>query len=260
MIGDIVGGAGLEAVTATLPALKLAHEPDFIIANGENLANGRGITADGARRLFRAGIDVVTLGNHAWQRPEVSSYMDREPRLLRPANYPSGAPGSGSGWFIAANGATVFVANLLGRALMDPVDDPFRMADDLLKQSRDRGAAVACIDFHAETTSEKQAFGLYVDGRATLVAGTHTHVQTADERVLPEGTAYITDVGMSGPQNSVIGMKPEPIIERFLTQRPQRFEVASGPCQVSAALVNASRETGLAASISRIIVKDIEID
>jgi len=260
MIGDIVGSPGMDALASALPAMRLDYEPDFVIANGENQAGGRGIAPEGARRLLHLGVDVITSGNHAWKRSEIGAYMEREPRLLRPANYPPGAPGAGSGYFIASNGATVFVANFIGRALMEPLEDPFRMADTLLGEARVRNTVVTCIDFHAETTSEKQAFGLYVDGRASMVVGTHTHVQTADERVLPGGTAYITDVGMCGPQNSVIGMNPRTIITRFLTQRPQRFDVAEGPCMVSAVLVTVSRETGFATSIERLSKRDIEVD
>ncbi len=260
MIGDIFANSGLEAVLATLPDLRLEYDPDFLIANGENAAQGRGIVPDQARRLFRAGIDVITLGNHAWHKSEIVGFLDREARILRPANFPDGTPGRGSGVFVAANGAQVCVGNVLGRALMDPADDPFRAGDAILAEGRAKGATVAVIDFHAETTSEKRAFAQYVDGRATLVAGTHTHVQTADEHILPKGTAFITDIGMSGPQNSVIGNDIDSVVARFVTRRPQRFEVATGPCQVNAIVVDVDRSSGKATRIQRIALRDIPVD
>lgn len=260
MIGDIVGKAGLEAFLVTLPSLRAAHDPDFLIVNGENAASGRGIAPDQARRLFQAGVDVITLGNHTWHKSEIIGYIDREPRLLRPANYPEGTPGRGWGMFEVANGSTVCVANLLGRALMDPVDDPFRAGDAVLAEARRAGVATVCFDFHAEATSEKQAFASYVDGRASIVAGTHTHVQTADNRVLAKGTAFITDIGMTGPQDSVIGMNTETIINRFLTHRPQRFELATGPCKLSGIVVDVASDTGRASRIERIAISDIPVD
>ncbi len=260
MIGDIFANTGLEAFLTTLPALRLEHEPDFLIVNGENAAQGRGIAPEQARRLLHAGVDVITLGNHTWHKSEIVGYLDREPRILRPANYPEGTPGRGSGVFMASNGAMVCVGNLLGRALMDPADDPFRAGDAILADGRAKGASIACIDFHAEATSEKRAFAQYVDGRATLVAGTHTHVQTPDNRILPKGTAFITDVGMTGPQDSVIGNNVETVLARFLTHRPQRFEVATGPCQLNGIVVDVARDTGKASRIERIFVRDIQVD
>lgn len=260
MLGDIVGAAGLSAVLHVMPALRLEYEPDFVIVNGENIAGGRGITGEAARRLLHNGVDVITMGNHTWHKADVIPLMEKEPRVLRPANYPPGTPGSGSGTYLAANGAAVFVANILGRALMDPIDDPFRAAGVLIEEARAKNASIICVDVHAETTSEKQALGLYLDGRATLVAGTHTHVQTADERILPQGTAYITDLGMCGPQDSVIGMKPETVLARFTSLRPQRFDIAEGPCQINGILVTVARETGRATAIERILRRDIEVD
>jgi len=260
MIGDIVGAAGLDAFLATMPSLRIEHDPDFVIVNGENAASGRGIAPDQARRLYQAGVDVITLGNHAWHKSDVVGYIDREPRLLRPANYPEGTPGRGYGIYIASNGASVCVANLLGRAMMDPVDDPFRAGDAILADAKIRGAAICCFDFHAETTSEKQAFANYVDGRASVVAGTHTHVQTADNRVLARGTAFITDLGMTGPQDSILGMNSANVIARFMTHRPQRFEVAGGPCRLNGAVIEIDRQTGRAIKIDRIALSDIPVD
>lgn len=259
LIGDVVGKAGLDALASALPGLILEREPDFIIANGENAAAGKGIDAVSARRMLECGVDVITLGNHAWNRPDILPVLEREPRILRPANFPPGAPGRGSDVFTASNGAQIGVANIMGRVLMEPIDDPFRAADQIIADFRSRSATVSCIDFHAEATSEKQAFGYYVDGRVSVVAGTHTHVQTADEQVLEHGTAYITDLGMTGPQISVIGMNPQTIVERFLTQRPQRFDVAEGACVLGGVVVTVNRETGKASAIERIQLRNLGI-
>ena len=257
LIGDVVGKPGLDALLTVLPDLMHIHQPDFVIANGENVAAGKGINSDSARQILDSGVDVITLGNHTWQRPEILPLLDREPRLLRPANYPPGAPGQGHGTYTAANGVVVGVANLLGRALMDPMDDPFRAANAIIDDFKGRETRVTCFDFHAETTSEKIAFGLYVDGRATVVVGTHTHVQTADEQILEQGTAYITDMGMTGPQRGVIGMDAHAVIERFLTQRPVRFEVADGPAMLCGVCVTADSKTGKPSAIERILIRDI---
>jgi len=260
LIGDVFGKSGLDALLATMPGLIIQFEPAFIVVNAENVAAGKGINVESAKRILDMGANVITLGNHAWNRPEIVPFMEREPRILRPANYPPGSPGQGHGVFTASNGAPVGVANLMGRALMDPIDDPFRAADKIIDDFRGRGATVTCIDFHAEATSEKQAFGLYVDGRVSAVVGTHTHVQTADERILENGTAYITDLGMTGPQNSVIGVDAVAVIERFKSQRPQRYDVAGGPCMVNGVVVTVSRETGHASAIERINMRDIGDD
>ncbi len=236
MLGDIVGKCGREAVQTMLPTLHDLYSPDFVIVNGENAAAGLGITPDISRRLLDAGVDVITLGNHTWSKRDVVEYLDREPRLLRPANYPAGTPGKGCGVFCSRTGtARVGVANLMGRAFMAPLDDPFRMADTLLESFRGQ-TKISLFDFHAEATSEKTAFGNYLDGRASVVVGTHTHVQTADERILPRGTAYITDVGMVGPQDSVLGMNAYESVQRFITQMPHRLEVAEVPSSFAASL------------------------
>ena len=260
LIGDVVGRPGLDALAAALPGLVIQYEPAFIIVNGENVAAGKGINTESARRMFDLGVDVITLGNHAWNRPEIISYMEREPRILRPANYPQGAPGQGHGVYTASNGAAIGVANVMGRALMDPIDDPFRAVDAIIDDFRARNANVSCIDFHAEATSEKQAFGHYVDGRISVVAGTHTHVQTADERILENGTGYITDIGMTGPQNSVIGVDSRQVIERFLTLRPMRYEVADGPCMLNGVAVTLNRQSGRATAIERIALRNLGED
>jgi metallophosphoesterase (TIGR00282 family) len=256
MLGDIVGKPGRDVAVTMLPTLYDMYSPDFCIANGENSAAGLGITPDIADELLESGVDVITLGNHTWNKKDIIPYLDEEPRILRPANYPPGTPGIGYGIFTARNGVKVGVANIMGRTFMEPLDDPFRMADTILEKFRGQ-ASVSFFDFHAEATSEKMAFGLYLDGRASVVVGTHTHVQTADERLLPRKTAYITDVGMVGPQESVLGMDPEIVVQKFRTQMPQRFHVAEGPVTLCGVTVDVSSETGRAESIQRIQIRDI---
>lgn len=258
MLGDIVGKIGCDGLIAALPKLREAYAPDIIIANGENAASGLGITGSIARRLFSAGVSVITLGNHTWHREEVMPYLDQEPRLLRPANFPKPAPGRGVGVFSAQDGGRIGVASLLGRIHLDAVEDPFRMADEILTAWDREGVKVTFFDFHAEATSEKQAFGYHVDGRASVVVGTHTHVQTADEKLLPAGTAYITDIGMTGPQHSVIGMEPTNVIKRFMTQRPHRFETGGGGAMVNGILAEVDTASGRAITIERIRLLDID--
>ena len=209
---------------------------DLVIANGENAASGFGITPRLAEELLGLGIDVLTGGNHSWDRKEILEYMPHEPRLLRPANFPEGNPGSGVFTGMAKNGVRYAVINLQGRVFLPAIDDPFRKADELLK-TVPADTAFVLVDMHAETTSEKIAMGWYLDGRVTAVVGTHTHVATADERVLPEGTAYITDVGMTGPHDGVIGMDRKGVIKKFLDGLPARFEVAQGDIQMNAVLI-----------------------
>ena len=257
MLGDIVGKVGSDGLISALPALRDQYQPDLIIANGENAANGLGITVSIARRLLVAGVHVITLGNHTWHREEIIPYLDQEPRLLRPANFPAPAPGRGSGVYSAQDGTQVGVASLLGRVRLDPVEDPFRMADQILQSWKSQDVRVGFFDFHAEATSEKQAFGYYLDGRASVVVGTHTHVQTADEKLLPGGTAYITDVGMTGPQYSVIGMEPGNVIKRFITQRPHRFETGGGGAMVNGIVAEVDPSTGRASSIQRIRMENL---
>jgi metallophosphoesterase (TIGR00282 family) len=235
-IGDIVGSPGREIVRERLADLVSQKGIDLVIANGENSASGFGITPKIVEELLKSGIEVISGGNHSWDRREIMEFMPYEPRLLRPANFPDGSPGSGLYLGTAKNGVKYAVINLQGRVFLPAIDDPFRKADELLA-ALFAEVAVVLVDIHAETTSEKIAMGWYLDGRATAVVGTHTHVATADERVLPEGTAYITDVGMTGPHAGVIGMDRAAIIKKFLNALPTRFEVAQGEVQMNAVVI-----------------------
>lgn len=247
MIGDVIGKPGREAVRAVLPDLKGEKSIDFVICNGENTAGGFGITADTASELLESGVDVLTSGNHIWDKKEIIPYMDEGLPLIRPANYPD-APGRG---YLHHGGVTV--VNLMGRVFMASLDCPFRTADALLEQLNEEGESkVIIVDFHAEATSEKQALGWYLDGRVSGVFGTHTHVGTVDARILPKGTAYLTDVGMTGPMDSVIGSDKDAVLKRFLTSLPHRLPVATGPCVLNAVLVDVDEETGKASSIERV--------
>jgi 2',3'-cyclic-nucleotide 2'-phosphodiesterase len=235
-IGDIVGSPGRQIVHDRLGDIVSQRQIDLVIANGENAASGFGITPRLADELLGMGVDVLTGGNHSWDRKEIFDYMPHQPRLLRPGNFPEGTPGFGSFVGTAKDGVKYAVLNLQGRVFLAPIDDPFRKADaELAKLPAD--VDVILVDLHAETTSEKVAMGWYLDGRVTAVVGTHTHVTTADEHVLPQGTAYITDVGMTGPHGGVIGMDREAIIKRFLDCLPARFEVASGDVQMNCVLI-----------------------
>lgn len=251
-IGDIVGKPGREAVLTLVPQLRDELRPDMVIANAENVAGGWGITPPIARMLLTGGVDVITLGNHTWAKEAGYDVIDGEPRVLRPMNYPPGAPGRGYGLFKTPGGCLVGVANINGRVFMEPLDDPFRAADEFVAQVSGQ-TRVLFIDFHAETTSEKVAFGYHCDGRVSAVTGTHTHIPTADERVLPGGTAYITDVGMCGPEPSVIGMDVQTVLERFRTQMPHRFKVAeTGDAVLRAVIIDVDEATGRARSIARL--------
>lgn len=251
-VGDIVGKPGREAALTLVPILRAEYALDLVIANAENVAGGWGITADLTRLLLARGmIDVITMGNHTWARPDSIEVFEEEARVLRPANYPPGAPGRGCGLFKTPRGALVGVANINGRTFMEPLDDPFRAADEIIARMRPQ-TPVLFIDFHAETTSEKMAFGWHCDGRVSVVVGTHTHVQTADERVLPGGTAFITDAGMCGPEHSVIGMDIEAVLAKFRTQMPHRFKVAEGRANLCGVVIDVDEETGRARHIERI--------
>jgi len=230
-LGDIVGSPGRRAVEEVLDRLVDRHFIDLVVGNGENASGGIGITPPVADQLLNMGIDLLTSGNHIWKHRDILPYLEETDRLLRPANYPPGTPGRGYTVLETAIGEKAAVINLEGRVFMNPLECPFRTVDQVLAQIPPE-VKVILVDVHAEATSEKLAMGWYLDGRVSAVLGTHTHVQTADERMLPQGTAYITDVGMTGPINSVIGMKTEVILERFLTQRPQPFKVASHNIQV----------------------------
>jgi metallophosphoesterase (TIGR00282 family) len=247
-LGDVVGRAGRKAVTETLPRLRRRYRLDFVVVNGENAAGGFGITEPILGELLAAGADVVTLGNHAFDQKDALVFIERQPRLIRPINFPPGTPGRGSGLFKAANGADVLIINALGRVFMTELDCPFRAIDrevSACRLKRDTDAVV--IDFHAEATSEKQALGHFLDGRVSCVVGTHTHAPTADEHVLPAGTGYISDVGMCGDYNSVLGMDPQEPVSRFLTRIPrERFEPAMGPVTISGLAVDIDDATGLA--------------
>lgn len=253
-VGDIMGSAGRRAVKAELEALVDVERVDFVIANVENAAGGFGVTAPVLAELEELPIDVFTTGNHVWDKKEGVPLLDAHPALLRPANYPDGNPGRG--WCVedTAAGVPVAVVNLQGQALMAPIDNPFRVADRVLDEIRSAhpSVAVVVVDMHAEATSEKQAMGWYLDGRVTAVLGTHTHVPTADERLLPEGTAYQTDVGMTGPYDSIIGMRPEKVLERFLLNTPRPFEPAKRNVQLRGALIDADESTGRAIAIRRV--------
>ncbi len=235
-IGDIVGSPGRQIVRDRLADIVAQRQIDLVIANGENSASGFGITPRLADELLEMGIDVLTGGNHSWDRKEILEYLPHQPRLLRPANFPDGAPGTGIYLGTTKTGVKYAVLNLQGRVFLTPIDDPFRKADaELAKLPPD--LAFVLVDLHAETTSEKLAMGWYLDGRVTAVVGTHTHVATADEHVLPQGTAFITDVGMTGPHGGVIGMDRDGIIKRFLDGLPARFEVASVDVQMNCVLI-----------------------
>jgi 2',3'-cyclic-nucleotide 2'-phosphodiesterase len=250
-LGDIVGKPGREAVVELLPELREEFAPELVIVNAENAAAGRGVTAPIVQTLLTNGVDVITTGNHVWARADELEFLDTEPRILRPANYPPGSPGRGWGLFRTTQGTLIGVANLIGRALMEPVDDPFRAADEILTRIAQQTPLIF-VDFHAETTSEKTAFGWHCAGRASAVVGTHTHVQTADERLLPGGTAYITDVGMCGPENSVIGMEVQGALTRFRTQLPHHLRVAEGGATLCGVVVDLDDKTGRAQGIQRL--------
>lgn len=250
-IGDVVGRPGRELVRKGLTALVDHHGADLVIANVENAAAGFGITKDIGDAFLGWGVDVMTSGNHIWDKKEALDYIAGERRLLRPANYPAGAPGRGSYLAQTRDGRAVGVVNVMGRVFMTPIDDPFQIVLREIDALRGR-TKVIVVDFHAEATSEKIAMGWHLDGRATLVVGTHTHVQTADDRVLPNGTAYLTDAGMTGPHDSIIGMETEPSLARFLTAMPSRFEPASGNPRLNGVLVEADDRTGRATAITRL--------
>jgi len=247
MIGDIIGQPGRRAVQRILPELRQELSIDMVVANGENVAGGFGITLETAGELLDSGVDVLTSGNHIWDQKEIIPHMDEGLPLVRPANYPD-APGRG---YLVQDG--VMVLNLMGRVFMPTLDCPFRSATAVLEEAIHESAPRAIIvDFHAEATSEKQGMGWYLDGKVSAVLGTHTHVGTVDARVLPKGTAYLTDVGMTGPVNSVIGSDTDAVLDRFLTGLPQRFSVARGPVMMNSALVEIDDDSGKALSIQRI--------
>jgi len=253
-VGDVVGRTGRNALSIRLGRLVDRHEVDLVVVNGENAAAGFGLTLDIVREFFDLGVDVITSGNHIWDKKEIFEHLDREPRLLRPANYPPGLPGRGSGVYSTSAGIPVGVVNLEGRVFMNNLECPFRCADALIDDLR-RQTPIILVDFHAEATSEKVAMGHYLNGRVSAVVGTHTHVQTADEQILSGGTAYLTDAGMTGSLDAVIGIRKELAIERFLTQLPVRFEVAKKDPVLCGVLFTIDEETGRAQAVQRIFEK-----
>jgi metallophosphoesterase (TIGR00282 family) len=250
-IGDIVGSPGRTAISRELHRLVDRHAVDLVIANGENAAGGFGITPDTAAELYRHGIHLLTSGNHIWDKKDNSGFLDREDRIIRPLNYPPGTPGRGSTIVETPAGIKVGVLNLEGRVYMKNLDCPFRCADAELEQLRKK-TSIILLDFHAETTSEKSSLGWYLDGRVSALVGTHTHVQTADERILPNGTAYITDVGMTGSFDSVIGVDKGQAIQRFLTQQSVKFDIPKKDLRINAVVIGIETKTGKAVSIERI--------
>jgi hypothetical protein len=257
-IGDIVGRPGRQLVKTGLAAMVSRHDVDLVIANAENSAAGFGITRDIGEELLDTGVDVMTSGNHIWDKREALDYIGVEPRLLRPANYPAGAPGNGSYLARTRTGQSVGVVNVMGRVFMLNIDDPFAVVLREIEALRQR-TRVVFVDFHAEATSEKIAMGWHLDGKVAAVVGTHTHVQTADERILPKGTAYLTDVGMTGPHDSIIGVEIEPALNRFLNALPSRFETATANPRLNAVLVDADDRTGLATDIERLSYSQDEL-
>jgi metallophosphoesterase (TIGR00282 family) len=258
-IGDIVGRPGRDLVKRGLRSLVEHHSIDIVIANAENAAAGFGITREIGDQLLDWGVDVMTSGNHVWDKKEALDYIGTEPRLLRPANYPAGVPGNGSYLARTKHGETVGVINAMGRVFMQNIDDPFVIILREIEKMRDRTRTIF-VDFHAEATSEKIAMGWHLDGRVTAVIGTHTHVQTADERILPKGTGYLTDVGMTGPHDSVIGVEIEPALGRFLNALPARFETATGNPRLNAVIIESDPQTGRATDIERVSLSAADID
>jgi hypothetical protein len=258
-IGDIVGRRGRQCLARLLPTIRTDYQVELVLANAENAAGGLGATPHVIAELFKAGVQGLTLGNHVWRKRELVAALDQLESVVRPANYPTGVPGKGAVVLALGDGRKVGLVSVVGRVFMAPFACPFETARreaDLLRES----VKVVVIDVHAEATSEKMALGWYLDGHCTAVLGTHTHVQTADERVLPNGTAYITDVGMTGPVDSVIGIERERAIQKFLTGMPNEFKVAKGPADLCGVIVEADEETGRAVSIRRIALRDNEAD
>jgi metallophosphoesterase (TIGR00282 family) len=252
VIGDIIGKPGRLAIVASLRDLRAEMDLDLVIANGENLAAGAGLTPSLAEELLANGVDVITSGNHIWDKREIYDYLESGRPVLRPLNYPDDAPGRGWLLHTLPDGDRVAVVNVMGRVFMNQLDSPFVAMDNLLDGAAEPLPALRIVDFHCEITSEKNAMGWYLDGRVTAVLGTHTHVPTADARLLPKGTAYISDVGMTGPRDSVIGFSLETVLPRFLTHLPTRFAVANGPVTFNAVVVEAERTSGRARSITQL--------
>jgi len=258
-IGDIFGRPGREIVRRALPALVERESLDFVIANVENSAAGFGVTGDIADAILSYGVDAMTTGNHVWDKKEVLDYLPRQPKLLRPANFPAGVPGRGSYLGRTRTGEPIGVVNVMGRIFMQPLDDPFTVVLKEIEALRGK-ARVIIVDVHAEATSEKVAMAWHLDGRVTAVFGTHTHVQTADERILPKGTAALTDVGMTGPHDSIIGVTTETALTRFVTAMPAKFEAAAGLGRLNAVIVTADQASGRATAIERLNLSSADVD
>jgi metallophosphoesterase (TIGR00282 family) len=250
-IGDIVGKPGREILRQQLANIQEKFHIDFTVANGENAAGGAGINKKIFDEISNYGVDVVTMGNHVWDKKEITQFIDHEPNLVRPANYPPETPGRGSYVIKIKNNTKIGIINLSGRVFLPPLDCPFRTADAIVKEMR-KETPIIIIDFHGEATSEKMAFGWFMDGRVSAVIGTHTHIQTADDRILPQGTGYITDVGMTGPRDSVLGVDKDLVIQKFMTALPVRFDVAAGNTQINAVLLKVEENTGKCVHIERI--------
>ncbi len=254
-IGDVVGSMGREMITEYLPRLKKRFGPQVTIVNGENAAAGRGITEKIYKKFLQDGVDVVTMGNHTWDNRDIFEFIDQAKKMVRPANFPEGTPGQGI-VFVKVNQLELAVINMQARSFMVDLDDPFRKMNELIEEARKR-TPIIFVDFHGETTSEKQAMGWFLDGKVSAVVGTHTHVQTNDARILPQGTAYLTDVGMTGPYDGILGMRREPVIEKFLTALPKRFEVVeNGRGLLSGCLLEIDDVTGKAKTIELIQINE----
>jgi len=258
-VGDIFGKPGREIARRAIPALIERESLDYVIANVENSAAGFGVTGDIADTILSYGVDAMTTGNHVWDKKEVLDYVPRQPRLLRPANFPQGTPGRGAYIGRTRSGEAIGVINVMGRIFMAPLDDPFAVVLKEIEAIRAK-ARVIIVDFHAEATSEKVAMGWHLDGRVTGMFGTHTHVQTADERILPKGTAYLTDTGMTGPHDSIIGVTTELALGRFVTGMPTKFEAATGPGRLNGVIVTADLATGKATAIQRLSLSHADVD
>jgi len=251
LIGDIVGSPGRDAVKKIVPKLRRDRSIDFVIANAENVAGGSGLTPETVEELMQSKVDVITSGDHVWKKKEIYDALNKDKRIIRPANYPETSPGSGMTIISLENNKKIAVINLLGRVFMNPVDCPFTAAEREIGKIN-RITKIILVDMHAEATSEKIAMGRFLDGRVSAVFGTHTHVQTADEKIFPQGTGYITDLGMTGPQDSVIGRRHDAIVEHFLTCMPKKFEVADKDVELQGAIVNIDDESGKTLSIERV--------
>lgn len=258
-IGDIVGRPGRDLIRRHTRALAARHGADLVIANGENAAGGAGITRDNMLEILSSGVDVITTGNHVWDKRETLEFIGNEPRLIRPANYPEGTPGAGCYVATAKDGTKVGVINLMGRVFLNAIDDPFRVALREIERVTNDGARVIFVDMHGETTSEKLALSYYLDGKVAAVIGTHTHVQTADERILAGGTACLTDAGMTGPHDGVIGVAKDTIIARFVTGLPGRFETATGDPRLNGVVITVDATSGRATAIERLSLSEEQL-